>query len=183
METWFWVLGWFLSILTMVVNGFVILLVCRKRQLRTKTNAFVVSLAVADFGVGMITVPSFFFCTLATECPQGSNEELIEAFLNLFTLYASGTNLVSLVLERYVAIVKPLKYLTFMKRRRVIQMVFTSWGIPFLFSLTFSLLSIRLSAFEHAMTIVGYLCLLFEIILCLMLIFFLTSIFLVQSEL
>ncbi|RMX47185.1 hypothetical protein pdam_00022256 [Pocillopora damicornis] len=36
---------------------------------------------------------------------------------------------------------------------------------PFLFTLTFSLLSIRLSAFEHAMTIVGYLCLLFEIIL------------------
>ena len=127
METWFWVLGWFLSILTMVVNGFVIFLVCSKRQLRTKTNAFVVSLAVADFGVGMITVPSFFFCTLATECPQGSNEELIEAFLNLFTLYVSGTNLVSLVLERYVAIVKPLKYLTFMKRRPVIQMVFTSW--------------------------------------------------------
>ena len=54
METWFWVLGWFLSILTMVVNGFVIFLVCSKRQLRTKTNAFVVSLAVADFGVGML---------------------------------------------------------------------------------------------------------------------------------
>ena len=45
----------------MVVNGFVIFLVCSKRQLRTKTNEFVVSLAVADFGVGMIVVPSFFF--------------------------------------------------------------------------------------------------------------------------
>ena len=64
MEMWFWVLGWFLSILTMVVNGFVIFLVCSKRQLRTKTNAFVVSLAVADFGVGMIVVPSFFSAAL-----------------------------------------------------------------------------------------------------------------------
>ena len=45
----------------------------------------------------------------------------------------------SLVLERYIAVVKPLKYLTFMKRHRVIQMVFTSWGIPFLFTLIFSL--------------------------------------------
>ena len=52
--------------------------------------------------------------------------------------------------------VKPLKYLTFMKRRRVIQMVFTSWGIPFLLTLAFSLLSVRLNSFEHAMTIVGY---------------------------
>ena len=64
METWFWVLGWFLSILTMVVNGFVIFLVCSKRQLRTKTNAFVVSLAVADFGFGMIAVPSLFSAAL-----------------------------------------------------------------------------------------------------------------------
>ena len=177
METWFWVLGWFLSILTMVVNGFVIFLVCSKRHLRTKTNAFVVSLAVADFGVGMITVPSYFFCSLATECPQGSNEELIEAFLNLFTLYASGTNLVSLVLEGYVAIVKPLKYLTFIKRRRVIQMVLTSWGIPFLFSLT--LVSIKNGVIDRAWTIGGYLHLLFEVISVVILIFFLASMFLV----
>ena len=57
----------------------------------------------------------------------------------------------------YIAMVKPLKYLTFMKRRRVIQMIFTSWGIPFLLTLAFSLLSVRLNSFEHAMTIVGYL--------------------------
>ena len=57
----------------------------------------------------------------------------------MFFICASGTNLFSLVLERYIAVVKPLKYLTFMKRHRVIQMVFTSWGIPFLFTLIFSL--------------------------------------------
>ena len=43
----------------------------------------------------------------------------------------------------------------FMKRRRVIQIVFTSWGIPFLLTLAFSLLSVRLNSFKHAMTIVG----------------------------
>ena len=177
METWFWVLGWFLSILTMVVNGFVIFLVCSKRQLRTKTNAFIVSLAVADFGVGMLAVPSRFFCSLATECTPRSKEELIVTFVRVFILYTSGTNLVSLVLERYVAVVKPLKYLTFMTRRRVIQMVLTSWGIPFLFILT--LVSIRLSAIDRARTIRGYLYLLFEIILCVILIFFLASMFLV----
>ena len=57
-------------------------------------------------------------------------------FVRVFTFYASGTNLVNLVLERYVAVVKPLKSLNFMTRRRVIQMVLTSWGIPFLFTLT-----------------------------------------------
>ena len=52
------------------------------------------------------------------------------------------------------------------------------------FTLTVSLLSIRLNSFEHAMTIVYYcLNLLFEKILCLMLIFFVTSMFLVVYNL
>ena len=181
METWFWVLGWFLSILTMVVNGFVIFLVCSKRQLRTKTNTFIVSLAVADFGVGMLAVPSRFFCSLATECAPRSKERLIVTFVRVFILYSSGTNLVSLVLERYVAVVKPLKYLTFMKRRRVIQMVLTSWGIPFLFTTT--TVSIEFSAIDRARTIGGYLYLLFEVTLCVVLIFFLAFMFLVVYNL
>ena len=182
METWFWVLGWFLSILTMVVNGFVIFLVCSKRQLRTKTNTFIVSLAVADFGVGMFDVPSHFFCSLATGCTPPLRERLIVIFVVVFIVYTSGTNLVSLVLERYVAVVKPLKYLTFMKRRRVIQMVLTSWGIPFLFTLTLVSL-IKLSAIDLARTFSSYLGLLFEVILCVILIFLLASMFLVVYNL
>ena len=98
-------------------------------------------------------------------------------FLWMFTLYTSGTNLVSLVLERYVAVVKPLKYLTFMKRRRVIQMVLTSWGIPLLFTLT--LVLIGLIAIDRIETHCGYLSLPFEIILCIILIFFPASMFFV----
>ena len=182
METWFWVLGWFLSILTMVVNGFVIFLVCSKRQLRTKTNTFIVSLAVADFGVGMLAVPLRFFCSLATECTLRSKERLIVTFVEMIIIYTSGINLFSLVLERYIAVVKPLKYLTFMKRRRVIQMVLTSWGIPFLFTLTLVSL-IKLSAIDLARTFSSYLGLFFEVILCVILIFLLAPMFLVVYNL
>ena len=73
--------------------------------------------------------------------------------------------ILTMVVNRYIVMVKSLRYLTFIKRRPVIQMVFTPWGIPFLFILTFSLLSVILKSFEHTMTIVGYLCLLFEIII------------------
>ena len=69
-------------------------------------------------------------------------------FVRAFIVYTSGTNLV--VLERYAAVVKPLKYLTFMKRCRVTQMVLTSWGIPFLFAVT--LVSIKLSGIDRART-------------------------------
>ena len=178
METWFLVLGWFLSILTTVVNGFVILLVCRKRQLRTKTTVFVASLAVADFGGGMFAAPSRLLCNMVNECISDKKSRLHVMRVWVFFICASGAKLASLVLERYMAVVKPLKHLTFMKRRRVIQMVFTCWGIPFIFTIANVLSSIRLDSFYSAMTIVSYLYLLFEVILCVILIFCLASMFL-----
>ena len=114
----------------MVASGFVIFLVCRKRQLRTKINTFVVSLAVADFGVGMLAVPSRFFCGHPTESTPPLKEGLFVIVVRVFSIYTSGTNLFSLVLERYVAVVKPLKYLTLMKRRRIIQNGSNILGIP-----------------------------------------------------
>ena len=175
--TWFWVLGWFLCILTVVGNWFVIFLVCSKRQLRTKTNTFIVSLAVADFCVGMIAVPSPFLCKIENMCISDEKAILRIKSLWVFIIYASGTNLFILILERYVAIVKPLEYLTLIKLRRVIQMVLTSWGIPFLFSLTVSLRSISFNSTDRIRNIAGYFYLHFVVILCIILIFCLASMF------
>ena len=66
METWFWILGGVLSFLAIIGNGFTIFLVCSRGNLRTKSNAFIVSLAVADFCVGLSGIPSLFFATLQT---------------------------------------------------------------------------------------------------------------------
>ena len=137
METWFWIVGWSLSILTIAGNGFIIFLVCSKRQLRTKTNVFVVSLAAADFCVGMSVVPSMFFCEMATGCNTKLNAWI--SFLRLLFSNASVMNLCSLVVDRYIAVVKPLKYLIFMTRRHVIQMVAVSWGISIAFRIFISL--------------------------------------------
>ncbi|KAL9989591.1 hypothetical protein ACROYT_G004156 [Oculina patagonica] len=126
METWFWILGWFLSILTITGNGFIIFLVCSKRQLRTKTNAFIVSLAVADFCVGMSVVPPMFFCEMANGCNPYSDWIYVVRLLFGST---SVTNLCCLVLDRFIAVVKPLSYMTFMTRRRVIVILSLAWGI------------------------------------------------------
>ena len=174
MELWFWVLSLFLCILTIVGNGFVIFLVCRKRQLRTETNTFIVSLAVADSAVGMIAAPSYFLCNMINECISDKKASSFVINVWVFILYASGTNLFSLVLERYIAVVKPLKYITFMTSRRVIQMVVTSWAIPFLFAvISFAM---RLNSFHR---LSAYFHLLFEVILCVIFIFCVASMFLV----
>ena len=158
----------------MAGNGFVIFLVCRKRQLRTKSNTFIVSLAVADFCYGMIAVPSEFLCDVMNECSSDKKTNMLITYIWVFILYASGTNLITLVLERYIAVVKPLKYLTFMTRHRVIQMVLISWGIPFLFNLI--VLSMRLNSVHR---ISGYLHLFVEVILCAVLLFCHSSMLLV----
>ena len=170
MENWFWFLGWSLSILTMAGNGLVIFIVCRKRRLRTKTNAFIVSLAVADFFVGMSAVPSLFVCEMASECdPQRLNSDGINYLRWLFA-YASFTNLCSLVLDRFVAVARPLRYLTFMKRRRVIQMIFISWAIPLMLSAVASVQWFN-SKTPLTMTINSWLCLVLEMLSSAFLIF------------
>ena len=174
MELWFWVLSLFLCILTIVGNGFVIFLVGRKRQLRTETNTLIVSLAVADFAVGMIAAPSYFLCNMINECISDKKASSFVINVWVFILYASGTNLFSLVLERYIAVVKPLKYITFMTSRRVIQMVLTSWAIPFLFAIIS--FAMRLNSFHR---LSAYFHLLFEVILCVIFIFCVASMFLV----
>ena len=169
MDTWFWILGWFLSILAIAGNGFIILLVGNKRQLRTKTNAFVVSLAVADFCVGLSVIPLKHFCGNSCKWRTPTEVPWVELVRWLFG-YASVTNLCSLVLDRYIAVVKPLKYLTFMTSRRVNQMIFFSWAIPVVLDILplCSLISSK-PVFSDIFIWLGII--LFEFSSCLMLIF------------
>ena len=125
MEIWFWILGWVLSFLTITGNGFIIFLVCSGRNLRTKTNAFIVSLAVADFFVGLIVIPSPFFCDITNNCDRRP-----QYFIRLLLSNTSAGNLCGLVLERLFAVVHPLKYITLMTRRRITQAIFFSWALP-----------------------------------------------------
>ena len=130
METGVWILGWFLSFLTIIGNGFTIFLVCSRRNLRTKTNAFIVSLAVADFCVGLSVIPSLFFCDITNTCDW---PQQLRSWVNILRWLFSNTsvvNLCGLVLDRFIAIVYPLKYITFMTRRRITQAIFFSWALP-----------------------------------------------------
>ena len=117
---------------TITGNGFIIFLVFSKRQLHTKTNAFVVSLAVADFCVGMTAVPSLLFSKDDHKETHPGDELPADGkhFVRWFFMDASVTNMCTLVLDRYMAVVKPLKYLIFMKRRRVMEIISLSWAIP-----------------------------------------------------
>ena len=126
------VLGWLLSIVTAAGNGFVILLVAKSRRLRSRSaNLFVLSLAVADFGVGIAVFPSSYFCNNSMAC----NSRVYVAFFWLF-LHSSVTNLCSLTWERYIAIVHPFRYNISLTKRRPGMVILIAWSFPFAISLS-----------------------------------------------
>ena len=130
METWFWILGWSLLFQTIIRNGFTIFLVCSRRNLRTKTTAFIVSLAVADFCVGLSVIPSLFACDMTNTCDWPYYWLSWVNFKRWSFGLTSAVNLCGLVLDRFIAIVHPLKYVTLMTCRGE----FLCWYEPYSFS-------------------------------------------------
>ena len=170
METWFWILGWILSILTIAGNGFTVLLVGSRRRLRTKTNALIVSLAVADFCVGVFAVPSLFFCEIRGGCNWPRPYASWVDFIRWLFACASIMNLCSLVLDRYMAVVKPLKHVNFMTARRVTQLTLISWVFPLCLVICSGFMSLYLTS-SIRMIVLAVCCAILDIFSSCMLIF------------
>lgn len=126
---WFLATGFLLSGFALVGNSFTILLIASKEQLHRITNCLIVSLSFADLGVGLSLFPCDFFCLPVKEC----NYHLLVCFQWAF-LYASVANLCTLAVDRYVAIVKPFVYVSFVTRKLVVAFIFVAWILPFIFA-------------------------------------------------
>ena len=126
MEGWFNLLGWLLSLLTATGNGFVLFLIAKNRRLHCPANWFVLSLAVADFGVGIVVFPVSYLCNLNS---KPCNMRVYVAFY-WFLVHSSVTNLCSLAWDRYTCIVHPFRYITAMTARRPVTVILFAWLIP-----------------------------------------------------
>ena len=131
MANWLNIFGWLLSVVTTAGNGFVVFLVAKHRRLHSSANWFVLSLAVADFSVGISVFPSGYVCNNLMTC----NLRVYMA-LFWFFLHSSVTNLCLLTWDRYIAIVNPLRYSTCITERRPGMVILTAWLIPFVISLS-----------------------------------------------
>ena len=125
---WVWVPSWFVTIAAISGNSTVIFLIATTRRLRTQINVFIVSLAIADLCFGLTYFPTFFTCEFYLPCDR----QLRQIFAAYFA-FASLTNVCVMTVERYVAIVMPFKYLSFMTSRCVVGMVILSWLFPTVF--------------------------------------------------
>ena len=125
MSEWYWYTGWLPSLLALVGNAFVIYLIVTRRRLHTTKNRFVLSLALADLCVGGCLYPGHVICHfLASSCSMIFDDIVVLA------IYSSVWNLCAMALDRYIAIVKPLQYVSLMTANRAIGLTLGAWLIP-----------------------------------------------------
>ena len=119
-----------ISIFAVIGNIILIFTITRNRHLRTVTNAFIVSLAMADLLFGFPAVPFHIIAEGATGEMFGlslANLCLISMSLTTFQIVTSVFSLFAVTLERYVCILHPLKHRRWTRRRYVIGVITTLW--------------------------------------------------------
>ena len=126
---YYWVISSLNGLVTLVCNGVVIFIILKRERLhRNPTNWLLLSLAFSDLTVGIIMIPSLFICYFSTvACNWDVNKKVYDLFL-----YISVTNLCFLTMDRYVAVVFPLKYMVLVPRKTTIKLLITAWVFPLL---------------------------------------------------
>ena len=101
------------SILVAVVilfgNSLVVLSYKINNRLRTRTNAFLVSLAISDFLVGGVSLPMWIYIT-STEFNESATFKAVFRIFDIFTALASIFHLTAISIERYIAVSRPFYY-------------------------------------------------------------------------
>ncbi|XP_051790263.1 adenosine receptor A2b-like [Erpetoichthys calabaricus] len=120
----------FIAVLALFSNGLVCGSVLRCGKLRTVTNTFLVSLAVADILVGVVVVPSAILSDLGI--PLRTSPICVPMTCSLLVLtQASIFGLLLISVERFIAVMQPLSYNVFLRPARVCQMICGSWVLAF----------------------------------------------------
>ncbi|XP_071798788.1 melanopsin-like [Asterias amurensis] len=119
-------------------NGLVCVVILKVHFMHTITNAFIFNQALIDF-LGSLVLLLSSVIPIPDPLPRGAGGELLcRLWVSNFILWslfcASTFNLVTLTLERYLAIVFPFKYQRFATRRNVILTIACVWILAFLFS-------------------------------------------------
>ncbi|KAI0241425.1 Histamine H2 receptor, partial [Lamellibrachia satsuma] len=108
-----------------VGNGLMIVVLSTRRQLKSVTNMFVISLSASDLLVGLLVIPINF--VIPTSLFNGYTTCIYCASATLTLCLASIANIFAVTIDRYIAIVDPLKYPVRMTRRRASTAIAFVW--------------------------------------------------------
>ncbi|CAF3991612.1 unnamed protein product [Rotaria sp. Silwood2] len=123
-----------LSIFTVCGNILVLYAIQTEKNLRTVSNLFILSLALADLAVGLFVMPLSAAHIIAGRWPFSSVICKMWLSIDYVASTASIFNLVLLSLDRYWAVVYPLRYLRKRTRRRATGFILIVWFIASLWA-------------------------------------------------
>lgn len=122
----------FVSIATVLGNLLVLISYLKSQELRKATNCSIISLAVADFFIGLFSV-NFYAVYLLYGYWQ-FQASVCDVYLSLdhWLSQASVLNLVAISVERFLAMIPPLRYQVAKKHRITLFSVVGFWAASFL---------------------------------------------------
>ncbi|XP_022669321.1 probable G-protein coupled receptor No9 [Varroa jacobsoni] len=128
------------TLLVLVVINFVVIFgnlliiaaVLASNKLRTVTNYFVISLAVADLLVGLTVMPYSITLEVFQAWPFGSHFCKIWLAVDVWLCTSSILNLCAISVDRYLAITRPIRYRSLMSSKRAHLLIVLVWVTAFL---------------------------------------------------
>lgn len=114
-----------IAVFGLVINLSVIATICRVRRLWTITNAFVVSLAMADFLMVTLLIPLNINLKYNSDTTLGVVKDTVITLLGV----ASLLNLAAVTFERFMSISFPLTYDVYLNRLRATVIITTVWSV------------------------------------------------------
>ncbi|XP_070520969.1 muscarinic acetylcholine receptor DM1 isoform X2 [Cardiocondyla obscurior] len=118
-----------LSFITVVGNIMVMISFKIDKQLQTISNYFLFSLAVADFAIGLISMPLFTAYTVLGYWPLGPYVCDTWLALDYLISNASVLNLLIISFDRYFSVTRPLTYRAKRTNFKAGVMITSAWGI------------------------------------------------------
>lgn len=126
------IIAFVLSLLTVAGNVMVMISFKIDKQLQTISNYFLFSLAIADFAIGLISMPLFTVTTILGYWPLGPYICDTWLALDYLASNASVLNLLIISFDRYFSVTRPLTYRAKRTTTRAAIMIAAAWGISLL---------------------------------------------------
>ncbi|XP_031559443.1 5-hydroxytryptamine receptor-like [Actinia tenebrosa] len=114
-----------LTALIIIINTFVLVLVYKRKALRTVTNYVLCSLAVSDLLTGLFSIPIYLACNIIRKPEICFWSEIMLRLTSISTVL----HLLMVTMDRYLAIIYSLRYHSLVTKKRAVLVLSVIWCV------------------------------------------------------